>query len=323
MISKLGILNFQSIEQLMVECGPITVFVGESDSGKSAVVRALYAAAFNDYPSDHVRVGAQESLVAVSTEAGSVWAKKGKAQNSYELKPSGAPLQRWDRVGRDVPAEVADLLGWKVVELDDGTKFAPSIQRQFDGPFLVAESPSKVAKVLGSLTNISVLFAAIREGTLQERRAKQRADAALEQAQKLELARGKLEAAVEAAQDRHSRAVGILGEAESVLEDLVATEGLERAVTGSLAALEGATAVRLAAEKVVFDLPDLGPAFEEIERLRLLEADLKATASLVVEASTGRTDLEAEVSQWLSDMEAFRYRTKVCPCCGRLWEEAE
>lgn len=324
MITKLGILNFQSIEQLAVECGPITVFVGESDSGKSAVVRALYAAAFNDYPSDHVRTGSSHSTVVVATEAGSVMAEKGAKVNRYQVSLRKMTHQdpeqkRFDRAGRDVPEAVAEFLQWRSVELDDGTKFAPSISRQFDGPFLVGESPLKVAKILGSLTNISVLFAAIREGTLQERRAKQTAEQALTEAQAHEARADELLPAYEAAEDRHRRAYLAFVDTEALVEDLrvveaagVAIESAQNAFTGALAALAEALAVQVA-------VPDLDGTFTELAMVETLEAELIRLDDVLDETSAAWILEQTLASTHQRALDDFVALMKFCPLCEREW----
>lgn len=317
MIRNIGIKDFQSIDSLQLECGPITVLVGESDSGKSAVVRALYALAFNDYPTDHVRQGAEASRVAVSVDGRVVGADKGKGRNGYFVV-DGGDEKRWDRVGRDVPGEVADLLGWRIVELDDGTRFTPSIHRQFDGPFLLADSKLRVAKVLGSLTNIATLFSAIREGTRAEREARKASDVAREEARRHEADAEAVEAQAAVVRQRADAAHAAWEEARSVVEALERVEavaGLLRrrseAVAGARAALEGA-------EAALFDLPDLDPVFAEALRLEGVATELRTTAASV---ESWRKEAE-EAAHRLSDAEAalsrFEDGLEVCPLCERV-----
>lgn len=314
MITKLGILNFQSISQLAVECGPITVFVGESDSGKSAVVRALYAAAFNDYPTDHVRQGQDHSTVVLATEGGTVQVEKGKAKNAYALNSQGK-RQEWDRVGRDVPEAVAEFLGWRVVELDDGTKFVPSIQRQFDGPFLLAESPIKAAKILGSLTNISTLFAAIREGTNEERRARKEAEVAKDEADRHEAMRAELEPALLKEEADFDTALLLFTTLEQQVKVLREVEILETSITTA------ADVLARARERInsieVPALPDLDAEIAEVGRVKALEDEIYSSMS-AIDAAHRRVEIAEGVRDRHAEELAEKVKTmKVCPICER------
>jgi energy-coupling factor transporter ATP-binding protein EcfA2 len=183
MITSLSIRDFQSIRSLDAECGLITVFYGESDAGKSAIVRALRGLAFNDWPADHVTEGRVASHVGVKVAVAGegeflVGARKGSGANEYLLEAPTGDRQEYGRVGRGVPEAVVELLGWREMELDDGTRFTPSFLAQFDEPFLVGTSPIKAAKILGGLTNIATLYAAIRDGANEERQARRGAEEA-------------------------------------------------------------------------------------------------------------------------------------------------
>jgi hypothetical protein len=335
MIEALGIKDFQSIDTLAVACGPITVFVGESDSGKSAVVRALYALAFNDYPSDHLRAGknrsADASQISVKIDGKTVTAHKGKARNGYLLVESALAThtepetREWNRVGRDVPEEVVAALGWRTVELDDGSKFAPSIQRQFDGPFLLADSPSRVAKVLGSLTNISTLFSAIREGSRLEKQHRKAADVATEEAARHGDEAEALAAQAEALAHRAVEASEAQAAAEAAVEELLGLERLAERLSRSMdrvardrSGLKSALAGR---ERLA--LPDLDPMFAQVAELTGVISGLELTSLTLHRA---KADLEAAQTQRMvhgSALEAFMAEMRVCPVCERPLDHEE
>jgi DNA repair ATPase RecN len=321
MITKIGIVNFQSIEQLGVECGPITVFVGESDSGKSAVVRALYAAAFNDYPSDHVRSGAGHSMVVIATDEGVVRAEKGKAKNEYEIKTSD--LKRWSRVGRDVPEEVSALLGFRQVELDDGTKFIPSIQRQFDGPFLLSDSPSKVAKILGSLTNISTLFAAIREGTNEARRLRRAAEEAAEEAERHEESRRELEPKAEALRRQYADAAEEVTKLEALWRRLNEVGQLEERIKVSADRVADARVALNSLEVPQVDWAGVEHNLANIDQLTALEKILQDRQRLVDAARVGIAAVEREAQMARGALRNFMDTMQICPLCERPFAEDE
>ena len=92
----------------------------------------------------------------VATEAGRVVWEKGPKRNAYTVTTDAGTVVQ-DKPGANATPEALALLG-----LD-----ADNFSDQFDRPFLLGETPSGVAKALGELTNITVLFDAQREASRQ------------------------------------------------------------------------------------------------------------------------------------------------------------
>jgi hypothetical protein len=80
-------------------------------------------------------------------------AHRGKSLSTYHMETKSYP-----KSGKSVPEPIVKVLRMPLVEGID-----PSFSFQFDRPFLLAESGSTAASVIGSLTNVSVLHAAVRE----------------------------------------------------------------------------------------------------------------------------------------------------------------
>ena len=74
MITKLAVRGFQSLQNISLELGNITVIVGHSDSGKSALLRALEKASFNESGSSFLTTLGNQTVdkcqVAVQCESG-------------------------------------------------------------------------------------------------------------------------------------------------------------------------------------------------------------------------------------------------------------
>ena len=319
MITSISIQNFQSIGELSIECGPITVLHGESDTGKSAFVRALYGLGFNSYPKGHVREGASESAVSVVVDGEvEVQAVKGGGENRYALEAVDGTELRWDKVGVSVPEAVQDLLGWRVVELDDGTKFTPGFQLQFDPPFLLTESPSRVAKVLGALTNIATLYAAVKEGNRWEREASKNIGAEEDKRDEAEVRIEELGEQLAADREKLQDFMQVVAEAR------MRTDAVETMRKLYLRTVEQREIVTLT--RGMIEMLDEGDPSEEIaeigDRLTRLQG-LKAQGQAVEAAMKLVRDTRREVErlrQGEADIEAeieeFKAEHSVCPLCG-------
>lgn len=155
-IQKLRIKNYQSHHDTDLELGNFTVLVGESSSGKSSIVRALHALVSNQNGKDFITHGQSTCQISAETDKGTVVLTKGKPEDSYVILEEGNETpKKFTKLGGGVPDDVTNLLG---ITPKDPINFAG----QFDMPFLLRSSASEVARVLGDLTNVSVIFEASR-----------------------------------------------------------------------------------------------------------------------------------------------------------------
>lgn len=321
MINRIQIVDFQGLEDIDFECGPITVIHGESDVGKSAIVRALYGLAFNRYPRGHVREGAKESYVSVMVDDGIVTAVKGPGVNKYQfLAHNDAGELNWDKVGTEVPDAISDLLGWHEIEVDDGTKFTPNFSRQFDPPFLLTDSPSRRAKVLGSLTNVATLYAAAKMANTWERRGQSRIEAQQEIMVRTDPRIAELAHEVQFEQKLLSDLMAVLGRAREL--EIKIKE--QRTLWGRMASAQELRTKAGAIVQQMAKVPDLSAADALIPRLmgmRALSDNMKLAAHEVQERRNAVVDLAEEVIIAEHAMEEFRAEAGgVCPICGSDWE---
>jgi exonuclease SbcC len=184
LITSIEVKNFQSIGALTLELGNLTVVSGPSNSGKSAVVRALRALVTNPRGSAAVRDGEEYCRVIV---AGVDWPmsqatadpdtfaigyeKTAKGTPSYAVEVvslNGAHDEEFTAIGNDVPELVMDLLA-----LDPDQQVAD----QFDPPYLVAVTPSAAARVLDALSKAEVIGSAVTVANRQQGEHKRSAKA--------------------------------------------------------------------------------------------------------------------------------------------------
>jgi predicted ATP-dependent endonuclease of OLD family len=163
MIDSIKTVNFQSLQDVDIEFGDFTVIVGASSSGKSALTRAMKAVTSNSLDSDYITRGSKKSAVSLRTQDTTVTIERELGGSSvYKIAKVGSKESRFARLNRQVPAEVTEALG-----MLPSTQEVASINfaGQFDTPYLLKEGSSSVARVLGELTNVSTIFAAVKEAS--------------------------------------------------------------------------------------------------------------------------------------------------------------
>lgn len=170
-IAKVLVENFQSHVRSELDFGQgLNVIIGPSDNGKSAVLRAMRWALYNEpRGSDFVRSGARECRVTVTMSDGAevvremLLTKSGAAsRNRYVVRFPGEEPQVFEGFGSDVPAEVVRAHGMPQVLLDSDKRVVLSFGAQLEGPFLMTESGSLRARAIGRLLGVHVVDAAVR-----------------------------------------------------------------------------------------------------------------------------------------------------------------
>lgn len=145
MIKRVAVRCFQSWKKADLELEPFTVIVGESDQGKSSLIRALESVVQNRAGDDFITYGEKSCSVYMDVDGQTVgW---DKPKNTYTLGPVW-----FEKVGRGVPEQVEQLF-----DLHEA-----SLAGQFDRPYLLFEPGSQVSEVLGGLTNIALLYEGVR-----------------------------------------------------------------------------------------------------------------------------------------------------------------
>lgn len=169
MLTDLAIENFQSIQSLHLRLGQLTVITGPTGSGKSAVVRALRHAAFNTRGNSFIRHGTKKCTVGFGPQ-GEGWfiaLERGQSTRgdqyrvarlvNHPTQPDGyldePEVDTYTKLGGEAPEDVLRLHGL--------TKL--NFSAQFSRPFLLDDSGAQVARMLGELTNVVLVFEAARE----------------------------------------------------------------------------------------------------------------------------------------------------------------
>ena len=311
MIQKLSIKNYQSHTDTELELGALTVLVGPSNSGKSAVVRAFRALAGNQTGKDFITVGQTTTQISATTDQGTIVLTKGKPEDSYVILPADDPKnpKRFTKLGVGVPQDVTDFLG---IEPKDAINFA----NQLDMPYLLKTSSAEVARVLGELTNVSSIFEASREALRRARdysgKLKTReADLLTLEPQLAQFETLDARAAALAAAEMYFNAAQATTQQAHRLDDLLAT-------------LKIATSrLKSASEATSAPLPDVQASVDmygRLERLDSLLAALKAGGTALKNAQTSIATNEDTIISLDFEYETILRDAGTCPTCGQNTE---
>jgi DNA repair exonuclease SbcCD ATPase subunit len=134
--------NFQSHKRSELEFDPgLNIIVGKSDSGKTAILRALRWLIWNRPGGDAFRsTWGGETLVSVETKEGNVISRsKDGVNNLYQLNDLV-----FAAFGTTIPDEVLSALNMGDINL----------QNQFDQPFLLTSTPGEIAAHFNKLAHI-------------------------------------------------------------------------------------------------------------------------------------------------------------------------
>ena len=165
-----NIKNYQTIKDLSLKIEGFTVIVGKSNTGKTAILRALEGSMFNDPVKGKVRTGEPLTEVDVQyRDLNWVWTK-GATQNAYKVTtPEGT--QEYSSVGRNVPDKIksAGFREWWV----DKEKTRLQVVPWHQPIFLLNKTGKVITELMTAVTRLDVVNLAIRNCASEMRKNKQ------------------------------------------------------------------------------------------------------------------------------------------------------
>ncbi len=187
MITSIRLANFQSHKDTRLELHPgVNSIVGSSDSGKTAILRALYWA-FNNRPVGTAFVshwnrnksGDPVNPTAVSVSSADGWTvtrSRTKSFNGYSIEDNNRPATELEAVGTDVPNEVAARFNLTEV----------NFQRQMDAHFLLSETSGEVARFFNRIIRLDLIDRTLTAAESLRRKLKSRGTALVGDIKKLD-----------------------------------------------------------------------------------------------------------------------------------------
>lgn len=163
---KLEIQNFQSHEHTIIDLSPgLNVFVGASDNGKSAILRALRWVLFNvPRGTEYIRTGTTKCQVTLTMDDGTEIqrVRSTGSINRYILRKPNEEELVFEGFGSEVPQEITDVHQMSPVRLDTTQEMLLQFGSQLEGPFLLSESPGTKAKMLGFISGAQIIDIAFK-----------------------------------------------------------------------------------------------------------------------------------------------------------------
>ncbi len=306
-ISSIQLFNFQGHKKSELALSPgINVITGQSDSGKTSIIRALNWIVWNrpsgdEFVNKKAKSCFAEIIFGDGTKITRSKEKDGKV-NYYVVNG-----QQLKAIGQDVPKEVSDILNLSEI----------NIQRQFDSPFLVSETPGQVAKALNEISHLEDIDIAASNINSSIRQEKDRIESLQQQNEKLNIQLNSLPdveklgqkiADIERLDEKEktlsmklNRIEDLLVEYEEVQKELTENEKLYEAIPSIRSRLETLLALKETSKD------------KEISVSRLDDLVLAGKKESVGIKNT-QLELEKLRAEWKLN------KPNECPLCGENWK---
>lgn len=167
MLKLIQIQGFQAHTDTEIELDPgLNVIVGESDMGKSSIIRSLMWLNYNrprgdGFRNDDLKPKEPVTVCEVFDDDSYVVREKAKGLNCYQLPDSEEPLQA---LNTDVPDEVKAITRIHPVNIQS--------QHPSDQYFMLTEKSGQVARMFNEVTDLTVMDRAMSEINGRTRSAK-------------------------------------------------------------------------------------------------------------------------------------------------------
>lgn len=158
MIERAELRNWQSLRKVDLDFGRFTVIVGPSSSGKSAFMRAMRGIASNVRGTGAITRGQKSCAITVRTGDTVISLERAEGSGAYKVLKDGQ-VTAYTKLAGSVPPQVTEAL--RIAPVPTGGS-SINFAGQFDKPYLLDESGSTVARELAELTNVNVVFEAVR-----------------------------------------------------------------------------------------------------------------------------------------------------------------
>lgn len=164
-IEKIIIENFQSHKYTEIDfVNGLNALVGESNSGKTAVFRALKWVLYNEPLGDYfIREGESSTRVTIVLSTGySIVRYRTRSKNGYELIDADGAVEIYEGFGSTVPEEITNVTRMLKVDFTSSENRALNLAEQLESAFLISEKPSVRASAIGRLVGVDALDDAVR-----------------------------------------------------------------------------------------------------------------------------------------------------------------
>lgn len=149
MISRIVLRNFQRHRKLDIRFGLVTTLIGPTDSGKSAIIRALRWVITNSpRGNSFIRNGTKKCSVTIWVDGHKIKRTKTKSSNTYWMDG-----HTYSSFNTGVPEPIQNVLKMTV----------DNFQQQHDPIFWLSLSPPEVSKRLNEIADLQIMDDSIRK----------------------------------------------------------------------------------------------------------------------------------------------------------------
>lgn len=158
--------NFQSHKNSVIEFNnQLNVIVGPSDSGKTAILRGIKWALYNEPSGDYfIKEGESYcSVTIIFSDSTRIKRYRSKSKNAYYLYDANNNETKFEGFGTSVPEEIINITGIQKILLDQDHSSAINLSDQLDGAFLLSERGAIRANSIGRLVGVNIIDDSLRE----------------------------------------------------------------------------------------------------------------------------------------------------------------
>ena len=295
-IESITLVDFQRHDKLKINLDPhVTFLTGETDAGKSTVLRALRWLCLNS-GTGYNRRGADRCIVSIVVDGKKISRKRSKSGNTYTLDD-----KRYDAVRSNVPEAIENIL--RVSE--------DSFQRQIALPYWFCLSPGQVSKELNAIVRLDVIDTSLSRIGSEARDAKSELTVAEQRLKSLQDSLEKLKYTEQLDSELkrlEERSLNLDRKRSKIAQDAKTLESAEDAIgrRDCLSQLHSDVA------------GDLKRGIEKTQRLKELQSKIERMESLI----EGVERKEAELCRVKSSLESTELQLanlgNTCPLCGSL-----
>jgi len=152
-ISKLILNNFQQWKTGLIEFKPgLNILIGNTESGKSTLFRAISSISTGKMPEDYIRKGSKGCEVEIQFSDGTIF-KRSRNKKDNIANANGTIFER---VGKEIPFEYFNKLGKTSIEFGN-KELSLCSYSQFEPHFFITLSDYDKSKLIGTICGIDIV----------------------------------------------------------------------------------------------------------------------------------------------------------------------
>lgn len=302
MIKSIDIKDFQSHEETHIDFDPgVNVIIGRSDSGKTAILRALNWV-INNKPSGEafMRHDSRETSVTVGLDSGMYVTRQRKGKESLYQLGNKKDHRDFRAFGQDVPEEIKSNIN-----------FGPlNIQRQMDAPFLLSFTPGEVGRLLNEIVRLDHIDSAlkkanrlVRDTGIQLRTEERRLEDLIEQGKELSYI-SDLETDLDELEKLNGRIKGIVEKEQSI-----------RSISATIESIDEDLGALAWAPEAEIELDKLDARYQKLVVLQKDHEDIGSMIEAIEDMDTAITAKKDVIEE--NGKELKKIMPKECPLCGK------